>query len=223
MAKNRAQLVVTFESDRKCSICFSTITRRCLTDWCRHHFCFKCLSRWAEEHNYCPECRQVFKAILYVNDLRYDKDFDVFVIENEETRLRRNLITRSNALKNELLKEVDKRKTKLNQLKPTITELENICDRIESNIRELDSKERKNNGDLGLTLNRVAEQLEFYKMMEELEDEIPAAQPNGNNAIAQNGQRPEDRCPCCKCWLKYALEAVLNYIVCCFRFKIKLF
>ena len=218
MSKSGTKLVIAYERDRKCSICFEDIDRRCLTDWCRHQFCLKCLMRWAEAHNYCPECRQLFNAILYVNDLRYDNDFEVLVIENSETKSRRELTFRYMTLRNRLIKEIDKRKDGINDLKKRVLDIQDVCHRIDIHIRELDSKQHQNNGVLKETIDRIAQELNRY----ELEMDTKTSQTNrtadrpqqqiGNN---DNNFRTF--------WIKSVFEGLVAYILGFFRFRIRIF
>lgn len=51
--------------DQTCPICRGEVANRARPDWCRHEFCFVCISLWCKEHNTCPVCRGQIDEVCY--------------------------------------------------------------------------------------------------------------------------------------------------------------
>jgi hypothetical protein len=80
--KDRISLISESLGTKQCSVCLEDIKNRCVTNSCRHEFCFKCLKKWSKEKNYCPLCRTVYSQIIH--NIRSDKEFNVFEVKIEE-------------------------------------------------------------------------------------------------------------------------------------------
>ncbi len=70
---------------KQCSVCLEDIQNRCVTNSCRHEFCFKCLKKWSKEKNYCPLCRAVYSQIIH--NIKNDEEFDVFEVGTDPLEL----------------------------------------------------------------------------------------------------------------------------------------
>ena len=88
------------EELNKCVVCLDAITNRCLTNLCRHEFCFECLLQWSEVHNFYPICRQLFEIIIH--SFRSETYFDLLIIKNEDTVYRKELLRNKNSIREEL-------------------------------------------------------------------------------------------------------------------------
>jgi hypothetical protein len=52
------------EPKRKtCSVCISLIRNEASLDNCSHTFCRKCIMKWSETENTCPQCRTAFTCV----------------------------------------------------------------------------------------------------------------------------------------------------------------
>jgi hypothetical protein len=151
------------ENSKKCSICLDIITNRCLTDICRHEFCFQCLHQWSQEHSFCPLCRQRFQVILH--NFQTENRFDVFLVENNETIIRRELILRRNTIRNQLQNIRTEREQEFRNS-------ERILDRVIVDISRIDSISGQNNEQLEQTLNEIVRNLNSYIMNESTIDRI---------------------------------------------------
>ena len=78
-----SQLILEGTDGMTCPVCMEPLVnpelpreqwpRLCLTNPCRHQFCTTCLTRWTEEHSYCPLCRQAIDAIVISYHRRDEK------------------------------------------------------------------------------------------------------------------------------------------------------
>jgi hypothetical protein len=64
MAKRKRDKPKRPEPKRKsCTICLSLIRNEASLDNCSHTFCRKCIVKWAETENTCPQCRKSFTCV----------------------------------------------------------------------------------------------------------------------------------------------------------------
>ena len=147
-----------------CSICWDPIVKyqMCLTDKCRHRFCYNCIFKWTESHNYCPICQQIFEIIIFVNHLRYENDFELFVIQNKETIERQQLESRREELRRRLVISLNRRIQRSEDLRKQLKENENIIEKIEKCVERLDMNANQNNRYFEVILNEVSADIEVY-------------------------------------------------------------
>jgi hypothetical protein len=68
--------------EMECSICFEKINKKSISLKCNHIFHKECISKWLQENNSCPLCREKVynKQIVYANQDEYSSDdsYDIF-------------------------------------------------------------------------------------------------------------------------------------------------
>lgn len=65
-----------------CSICLGPFSNQCVSDSCRHMFCFKCLLEWSRIKAECPLCKIPFKSIIH--NVRSDSEYDQHIVQTTQ-------------------------------------------------------------------------------------------------------------------------------------------
>jgi hypothetical protein len=60
---NNSEAIQTPSEKQECSVCYEDIQEQGVIDSCNHSFCVDCISKWSEESNTCPVCKQRFNSI----------------------------------------------------------------------------------------------------------------------------------------------------------------
>ena len=155
MSEQKEQLVIDDRDETVCPICLEPITDIGLTSACRHRFCVSCLTEWTAQHNYCPLCRQLIEVVIAVTHRKYRNDFDIIVVDNDESKQRRKLMEQRSALRQRLVRERD-------QTIDAIIALNQRLRDIDLGVQQLDRIRNENNVTVYEIIDRIDGQRENF-------------------------------------------------------------
>ena len=138
-----------------CPICWERITDIGMTNTCRHRFCVSCLTEWTAQHNYCPLCRQIIEVVIAVTHRKYRNDFDLIVVDNDESKQRRKLMEQRSALRQRLIQE---RSHTIGAVMELILRLRDI----DLDVQQLDQIRKENNATVYEIIDRIDGQRENF-------------------------------------------------------------
>ena len=155
MSEQKEQLVIDDRDETVCPICWERITDIGVTNTCRHRFCVSCLTEWTAQHNYCPLCRQLIEVVIAVTHRKYRNDFDLIVVDNDESKQRRKLMEQRSSLRQRLIHERD-------HTVEAIIELNQRLRDIDLGVQQLDRIRNENNATVYEIIDRIDGQRENF-------------------------------------------------------------
>ncbi len=163
MSEANLQISYSIEKSKECPICMNDIPKDqfCATNFCRHWFCYQCLIRWSETHNYCPVCRQINSVIIFINHLKYENDFELIIIDNKETIERKKLNSKRDNLIKRLLEENQIRLKQIEEMRQKLIYELDIHERIKQNIDKITKNDNQNNKFFEQILDEVRDDMNW--------------------------------------------------------------
>ena len=211
---------------RNCPICLEKINegQLCFTEECRHSFCFNCITKWSNEHNFCPICRQIFTIVIWINNLRFENDFKLQSIDNYESWYRKLVLNpRRDELKRKLYYEIDTREQLIADLFQRIQRQSQIITEMETNFSKIDNNQNQTNRLFEQILNDIWYSYLISKDSTVETYELAHDGPNGCDhyyeKIDTSFDGNEKTCPICQQTIGRGGISVINSCRHCFCHK----